>query len=64
MKFTRSGSSPTGASFGALLLDQATNAWVVRASTDDVSALSTLGGVVQSMDSVANALALGMVRTY
>jgi hypothetical protein len=34
------------------------------AFTDDVSALSTLGGVVQSMDSTANALSPGMVGTY
>jgi hypothetical protein len=53
-----------GASFGTLLLDQVTNDWVVGASTDDVSALSTLGRVVQSMDSVANVLPPGMVRTY
>jgi hypothetical protein len=32
-------------------------------SADDVSALSTLGGVVWSMDSIANALPSRMVRT-
>jgi hypothetical protein len=59
-KFRRLGSSLSG----ALLPNQATNAWAMGASTDDVSALSTLGGVVHSVDSAANALPPGMVRTY
>jgi hypothetical protein len=62
-KFRRSGSSSTGASSDALLLNRATNAWVVGASADDVFSLFTLDGVVRSMDSVANALPPEMVRT-
>jgi hypothetical protein len=62
-KFRRSGSSSTRASSDALLPNQITNAWAVGASTDDVSVLSTLDEVVQSMDSAANALPPRMVRT-
>jgi hypothetical protein len=62
-KFKRSGSSSTGASYDALLPDRATNAWAVGISADDVSALSTLGVVVRSMDSAANALPPGIVGT-
>jgi hypothetical protein len=62
-KFRRSGSSSTGVSSDVLLLDWATNAWAVEASADDVSALSTLGRVVGSMDSATNALPPKMVRT-
>jgi hypothetical protein len=43
-KFRRLGSSSIGASYDTLLSDRATNACVVGASADDVSALSTLGG--------------------
>jgi hypothetical protein len=63
-KFRRSGLSSTQSSSGALLPSRATNAWAVGAFTDDVSTLSTLGGVVQTMGSTVDALPLGMVRTY
>jgi hypothetical protein len=62
-KFRRSGSSSIRASFGALLPNWAINAWAVEASTDDVSPLSTLGGLVQSVDSATDALSPRMVRT-
>jgi hypothetical protein len=62
-KFRRAGSSSTRASSDALLLDWATNAWVVGASADDVFTLSTLDKVVRSMDSATNALPPVMVRT-
>jgi hypothetical protein len=39
--------------------DRATNAWAVGASADDVS---TLGGVVQTVDSAADELPPEMVR--
>jgi hypothetical protein len=64
VKFRRSGSSSIGESSGAILPDRATNALAMEASTDDVFALSTLGGVVRSMDSAANALPPEMVRTH
>jgi hypothetical protein len=53
-----------GLSFGASLLSQATNVWVVGASTDDVSTLSSLGGVVQTMGSIIDVLPSRMVRIY
>jgi hypothetical protein len=62
-KFKRSGSSSTGASFDTLLLDRATNVWAVGPFSDDVSALSTLGGVVRPMDSTTDAHLPGMIRT-
>jgi hypothetical protein len=62
-KFRRSGSSSIRASFGALLPNWAINAWAVEASTDDVSPLSTLGGLVRSVDSATDALSPRMVRT-
>jgi hypothetical protein len=61
-KYRRLGSSSIGSS-GTLLLDQVTIAWAVGPSTDDVSALSTLGRVVRSMDSATNALPPGIVGT-
>jgi hypothetical protein len=64
MKFRRMGSSSARLSFGALLPGRATNAWVVGASADDVSTLSSLGGVVWTMDTTVNALLPRMVRTY
>jgi hypothetical protein len=36
----------------------------VGASTDDVSTLSYMGGVVRTMGTTADALPLGMIRTY
>jgi hypothetical protein len=42
--------------------DRATNVWAMGASTDDVSTLSTLGGVVQTVDSTADELPPEMVR--
>jgi hypothetical protein len=61
--FRRSGASPPRLSFGVSLSGQATNAWVVGASIDDVPTLSSLGGVVRSMGATTDALSLGMVRT-
>jgi hypothetical protein len=52
-----------GLSFDALLLSRASNAWTVGASNDDVSTLSTLGGVVQIGGTTTDALPPGMVRT-
>jgi hypothetical protein len=63
VKFRRTRSLPARLSFSTLLPSRATNAWAVGASTDDVSTLSSLGGVVQIVGSVANALASRMVRT-
>jgi hypothetical protein len=62
-KFRRTGSSSARLSSGALLLGRATNAWIVGTFTDDVSALSSLGGVVQTMSSATDALPPRMVRT-
>jgi hypothetical protein len=62
--FRRSGSSSTRLSSVALLPGRATNVWAVGATTDDVSTLSSLGGVVRTMDATANAHPPGMVRTY
>jgi hypothetical protein len=64
VKFRRSESSLARLSYGALLPSQATNTWAVGTSVDDISAMSSLGGVVQTMGSTANALPPGMVRTY
>jgi hypothetical protein len=38
--------------------------WGGGGFTNDVSALPTLGGVVRSVDSAANAFSPGMVRAY
>jgi hypothetical protein len=62
-KFKRPGSSSARLSSDTLLPGQATNAWVVGTSTDDIPALSTLGGVVRTMGPAADALPPGMVRT-
>jgi hypothetical protein len=58
-KFRGSGSSSVGLSSDALPFSRATNAQVVGASTDDVSALSTLGGVVQIVGYTAMHFHLG-----
>jgi hypothetical protein len=63
-KFRRFRSLSTGASFGALLLSRATNAWAVGAFADDVSTLSTLSRVVRPMDTATDALPPWMVRAY
>jgi hypothetical protein len=63
VKFRRSGSSSAGLPFGALLPGQAANAWAMVSSADDVSTLSTLDGVVQTVGSTADALSHGIVRT-
>jgi hypothetical protein len=63
VKLRRSGSSLVGLPSSALLLGQATNTWAVGASVNDVSTLSTLGGVVRTMRSAVDALPPGMVRT-
>jgi hypothetical protein len=49
-----------GLSSDALLPSRATNAWAMGTSTDDVS---TLGGVVRSVGSAADALSPRMVQT-
>jgi hypothetical protein len=41
-----------GLSSGALLPSQTTNDWVMGASADDVSTLSTLDGVIQHVEKV------------
>jgi hypothetical protein len=46
-----------------LLPSQATNAWAVGASADDVSTLSTLGELVGTVGSAADALPHWMIRT-
>jgi hypothetical protein len=63
-KFRRLGSSIARLSSSALLSGQATNAWAMGASTDDVSTLSFLGGVVWTMDTTTDALLPVIVRTY
>jgi hypothetical protein len=64
VQFRRLGSSSTRLSFDTLLHDRATNAWVVGASTDDVSTLSSMGGMVWTMGSTTDALPSGIVRTF
>jgi hypothetical protein len=63
-KFRSSGSSSARVSSGTLLHSRATNAWAIGASSDDVPTLSSVGGVVQTMDTATNALPPRMVRTY
>jgi hypothetical protein len=63
-KFRSLESSSIGVSSGILLLDRATNAWAMGASTDDVPALSSLDRVVRAMDTTTDALSPRMVRTY
>jgi hypothetical protein len=62
-KFRRTGSSSARLSSGALLLGRAINAWIVGIFTDDVSVVSSLGGVVWTMSSATDALPPRMVRT-
>jgi hypothetical protein len=62
-KFRRSGSSSAGLPSDTLLPGQTTNAQAMGAFADDVSVLSTLGGVVWTVSSVADALSSRMVRT-
>jgi hypothetical protein len=62
LKFRRSGSSSARLSFDALLPGQATNAWAMGASADDVDTLSSLGGVVWTMGTTTDALPPGKVR--
>jgi hypothetical protein len=61
--FRRSGSSSTRLSSGALLPGWATNVWAMGASADDVSTLSSLGGVVRTMGTATDALPPGTVAT-
>jgi hypothetical protein len=56
-------SSSTGLSSDALLLNRATNAWVMGVFANDVPVLSTLVRVVQTMGSNVDALLSGMVKT-
>jgi hypothetical protein len=55
-KFRRLGSSSKGVLSDALLHGWATNVGIVGTSTDDVSALSTLGRVVWIMRSATDTL--------
>jgi hypothetical protein len=64
LKFRRMGSPSTRLSSDDLLLSQASNAWTVGASVDDVFTLYTVGGMVRTVGSTANALSLEMVRAY
>jgi hypothetical protein len=64
VKFRRSGSSSPRLSSNALLLGRATNAWGMGAYVDDVTTLSSLGGVVWTVGSTTNALPSGVVRTF
>jgi hypothetical protein len=63
VKFRRLGSSSVGLPSGTLLPSRATNAWAVGASADDVSTLSTLGELVGTVGSAADALPHWMIRT-
>jgi hypothetical protein len=62
MKFRRLASLSEGVSSDVLLLDRAANAETVGASIDDVFILSTLGRVVWTKGSAADALPSGMAR--
>jgi hypothetical protein len=63
IELRRVGSSSMGVSSDALLPGRATNAGTMGTSVDDVSALPTLGGVVWTVGSTADALSHRMVRT-
>jgi hypothetical protein len=58
-EFRRLGSSLEGVSYGTLSPYWATNVETVGASTDDVPTLPTLGWMVLTMGSTANAFSLG-----
>jgi hypothetical protein len=60
VKFRKSGSSSARLPSSTLLPGQATNAQAMGASPDDVS---TLGSVIWTVGSAADALSLGMVKT-
>jgi hypothetical protein len=62
-KFRRSGSSSARLSSDALLPGRAANAYAMGTSVDDVSTLSSLGGVVWTMGVTIVALSSRMVRT-
>jgi hypothetical protein len=62
-KFKRSGTASIRLSSDTLLPGQTTIAWAVGASADYVSTLSSLGGVVWTMNTTIDALPPGMVRT-
>jgi hypothetical protein len=47
-----------------LTFQSSINGWAVGASVGDVPTLSSLGRVVRTMGSTADALPPGMVRTY
>jgi hypothetical protein len=64
IEFRRSRLLSIGLSSGALLSIRATNAWAVGASVDDVSTMSSMGGVVQTVGPTANALPPRMDMTY
>jgi hypothetical protein len=64
VKFRRPGSLSVGASYDTLLPGWATNTQAVGTSADDVSAFPTLGMVVRTVGSAANAPPPRMVRTY
>jgi hypothetical protein len=62
-KFRRLGSSSERVSFGTLLPGRATNVWAMGVYADDVSAMSTLGRVVWTLGSTADAFSPRMVKT-
>jgi hypothetical protein len=64
VKFRRSRPSLARLSSGTLLPGRATNAWAVGAFTNDVSTLSSLGGVVRIVGSTTDALPSRMARTF
>jgi hypothetical protein len=53
-----------GVLFDALSPGRTANAEIVGTSSNDVSTLSTLGEMVQTMGSTADALSLGVVGTF
>jgi hypothetical protein len=63
IEFREFGSSSKGVSSGAFLSGWATNAGTVGNSADDVSVLSTLDMVVQTLGSAADAFSPHMART-
>jgi hypothetical protein len=63
LKFRRLGSSLVRLSSGVLLPSQVTNAYAVGTSVNDVSTLSSLDGVVRTIDATNDALPPEMVKT-
>jgi hypothetical protein len=63
IEFRRLGLLSEGISFSVLPPGRATNVGTVGAFAYDVSTLSTMDGVVWTLDSVTDALSIRMVRT-